>query len=473
MWRVCFLLLILLSAAGAYDVVLEHGGSDGPAGGPEKDLAQALDLAQERIRELESLLSACLAASGSCSAATAAPNWSFPLYYRGSKRNGRFTRGFKSQAGQDEIIAKIFNNKRDGFFVDLGANDAVHFSNTLALEVELGWRGVCVEPLSRYWPDLLDRHCRLVMAVAGAANDVSVSFSDGDSMSGIIGEKFDNKEPRGAARKFHTVSVETLFKAANVPPVIDYLSIDIEGAELYAFEKFPFDQYRFLALTVERPKGLRKVLEANGYVYVKDLDIIHEGRYLPLDELYIHKSHPHFEAVMREHHISEHSEATKNAVLDEASMARLVPDMKYKWCRYVAIQLAHAVIKREFTGAGALSKGATAELLEEVCVRDVANYGVLLDRKGLPAGSFVDNNTLPGLPRAHGGWIRDSLLGLCQGLLASHTDFFVGAASKYCTTTDKGGQTELACNVEPHRLCMGVEGRRAPEEASSVPEAES
>ncbi len=37
------------------------------------------------------------------------------------------------------------------------------------------------------------------------------------------------------------------------PAVIDYLSLDIEGAEWYAFSTFPWHRYVFLTITVERP----------------------------------------------------------------------------------------------------------------------------------------------------------------------------------------------------------------------------
>jgi hypothetical protein len=42
---------------------------------------------------------------------------------------------------------KRFRNKRDGFFVDVGANSGVDQSNTLLLEKEFAWRGILIEPI--------------------------------------------------------------------------------------------------------------------------------------------------------------------------------------------------------------------------------------------------------------------------------------------------------------------------------------
>lgn len=93
------------------------------------------------------------------------------------------------------------------------------------------------------------------------------------------------------------VSVHDLFQAFNVPAVIDYLSLDIEGGERYCFQDFPWDRYVFLAITVERPKGLESILLAHGYVFIKD-----HGDFG--DKLYIHRTHPRFAAVAKQYGVT-------------------------------------------------------------------------------------------------------------------------------------------------------------------------
>lgn len=53
---------------------------------------------------------------------------------------------YYSQNGQDAFIVKLFNGKRNGYFLDIGAYDGVYFSNSLTLEKSLGWEGICIEP---------------------------------------------------------------------------------------------------------------------------------------------------------------------------------------------------------------------------------------------------------------------------------------------------------------------------------------
>ena len=52
-----------------------------------------------------------------------------------------------SQLDQDLKCLEYFNNKKGGYFVDIGAHDGKDLSNTYRLETEYGWKGICVEPL--------------------------------------------------------------------------------------------------------------------------------------------------------------------------------------------------------------------------------------------------------------------------------------------------------------------------------------
>lgn len=55
---------------------------------------------------------------------------------------------WNGQFMQDELVAAVLNGQRGGFFLDLAAFDAVSLSNSLALERDYGWRGICIEVAS-------------------------------------------------------------------------------------------------------------------------------------------------------------------------------------------------------------------------------------------------------------------------------------------------------------------------------------
>ena len=175
--------------------------------------------------------------------------------------------------------------------MDLAANDAVGLSNTLTLEQMFGWKGLCIEPNPGYMKGYLHRKCQLVQAVVGPVEDEAVSFKfDSGALGGIVGEGFDNKEAGNAP--MYTVSVGKILHDFNAPSLIDYLSLDIEGAEAWAFQTFPWDTYTFLTLTVERPKPeLVEMLKQNGYIY-----LCNHGSFG--DEFWVHPRVPNFRKVL-------------------------------------------------------------------------------------------------------------------------------------------------------------------------------
>lgn len=51
-----------------------------------------------------------------------------------------------AQAGQDYwVYGETFNEKTNGYFVDLGAHNGCHLSNTYLLEGRYNWNGICIE----------------------------------------------------------------------------------------------------------------------------------------------------------------------------------------------------------------------------------------------------------------------------------------------------------------------------------------
>ena len=181
-----------------------------------------------------------------------------------------------SQVRQDEIVYQLLHAKKNGYFVDLAANDAVRISNTYALERK-GWSGICIEPNPIYWASLSYRNCHVAAAVVGADRMQSVSFkypNRAGPKGGIVGQDFDNKEPSqyGEDHPRYTVPLQEILERFHAPAVIDYLSLDVEGAEMLVLGKFPFDRYRFQVLTIERPSSdTEKLLQRNGYMLLKNL----------------------------------------------------------------------------------------------------------------------------------------------------------------------------------------------------------
>lgn len=174
-----------------------------------------------------------------------------------------------AQVGQDRLVAALLGEKRGGYFVDLAANNAYKLSNTFGLERALQWKGLCIEANPRYWRQLAFRDCQVVAAVVGQNRMEKVKFALQNAFGGIVGDNFDNQE---GGVPFFTVPLLEIFQRKQTPTVIDYFSLDVEGAEDYIMSAFPFDEYKFKIMTVERPElELCQRLGSHGYRMIKVL----------------------------------------------------------------------------------------------------------------------------------------------------------------------------------------------------------
>lgn len=180
-----------------------------------------------------------------------------------------------AQVHQDEIILDLLGTS--GYFIDLAANDALDLTNTLLLEKHDGWNGLCIEPNPTYWYGLSHRKCTVVGALMGGPTVERVDVKFRGVYGGIVGRMDDKlanrkKEPQAQVEKRYTAPLPEVLERFNVPTTIDYLSLDVEGAEFLVMQHFPFDKYHIKVLTVERPnQELKDLFAKNGYIHLKDL----------------------------------------------------------------------------------------------------------------------------------------------------------------------------------------------------------
>lgn len=181
----------------------------------------------------------------------------------------------QSQARQDEVVYNLLRQQKGGYFVDLAANDAIALSNTYVLEQQYDWKGICIEPNEMYWKNLsLYRSCDLYGAVLGKNKYQTVHFRfEAGDHGGIADNGFDNgKRWQSSSELRQTTTLLEILQRSRAPSTIDYLSLDVEGAESFILLDFPFDKYTFKILTAERLRGeIRTVLKDHGYEFVAKL----------------------------------------------------------------------------------------------------------------------------------------------------------------------------------------------------------
>lgn len=165
---------------------------------------------------------------------------------------------FHSQDRQDELLEqRIFRGFKRGVFVDVGAHDGVTFNNTLYFEEAHGWSGMNVEANPHVFEKLCANRPRAtnVQCAIDEENGTTVFLlNDGhtEMISGI--KKYydqrhmrrlsqENKVHRGRTSQVEvpTRRLDGLLAEHGIKNV-NYLSIDVEGAELAVVKSIDFSE---------------------------------------------------------------------------------------------------------------------------------------------------------------------------------------------------------------------------------------
>ena len=194
-------------------------------------------------------------------------------------------------AGLDKKLLE-FIDYRNGYFVELGANDGITQSNTKHLELFLGWRGILIEPSPRKFTELKKFRSRknLFFNCACVAFDFSkpeIEMLYSNLMSVTLEGRSDIPDRLEHAKKGEAHSerensfrfripartLQDIFEEAKSPKLIDLMSLDVEGAELEVLSGIDFQKTNFRNLLIETRSinEIRSYLTERNYVEVARL----------------------------------------------------------------------------------------------------------------------------------------------------------------------------------------------------------
>ena len=174
---------------------------------------------------------------------------------------------------EDTAILDYFKDKKNGFYVDVGCYHPIHRNNTYLL-YKKNWRGInidvsqfSVELFDHLRPDDLNYNC----AVSNKNEKVKLFFQKELSQLSTIENDQAKKVFQGNIKEkeiqaFTLDEILNRDKYRNVK--IDFLNIDVEGADFKVLDGLSFQKYNPELICVEIHD--KEIKESKTYNFLKD-----------------------------------------------------------------------------------------------------------------------------------------------------------------------------------------------------------
>jgi FkbM family methyltransferase len=194
---------------------------------------------------------------------------------------------------QDVLALLMCNERREGYFVEVGVGSGIHISNTFMLEDHFSWRGLLVEPNRAFHESI--RSCRKAQLIESAAfseSGIELNFeaTKVGEYSGLS-KTIQRRGTSDAQSTLQTYLVKTstlneILTSANAPSEIDYMSIDTEGSEFEILLGLDLSKWKIRLFTIEHnfdPEKTAKIeryLFAHGYEKILSTISKYDGFYI-------------------------------------------------------------------------------------------------------------------------------------------------------------------------------------------------
>ncbi len=189
-----------------------------------------------------------------------------------------FIKKFKKFNGYNNLDKQMlkFINFKNGFFIDIGANDGVNQSTTWYYEKSLNWNGILIEPLPHIYKELKKNRSdkNFFFNVAAVSKNyekknIEIIYDD-DSLTAKI-KNFETNYKNKKSVNVEALTIKNILnKVINKNKEIDFFSLDVEGAEFEVLDGIDFSENKIKYFLIETAnfKRLKYFLEKKGFKYV-------------------------------------------------------------------------------------------------------------------------------------------------------------------------------------------------------------
>lgn len=200
-----------------------------------------------------------------------------PVFEELKKFNSCSTLSF-SQEGEDLILKRIFEDKKKGFYVDIGAHHPLRFSNTY-LFYKMGWRGINIDATPgsmKEFNKMRRRDINLEVGISNIEQETKFyAFQESalNTFDVVQAEKWSKKSSLIGVHLISTLRLETILDNYLEPSQkIDFLTVDAEGLDELILRSNNWKKYKPSIVLVESLKmDIRKLLKSDINFYMEEL----------------------------------------------------------------------------------------------------------------------------------------------------------------------------------------------------------
>ena len=220
------------------------------------------------------------------------------------KRKLKYKKNSYSFNSVDLIIDYIFKDKKNGFYLDVGAQHPISNNNTYLL-FKRGWKGINID-LDKKNIELFQTvrpgDINLNFALSDSEKEVDLFFYHEASPINTLSEKVSNfqKSKVNKVKKIKTKMLNNVLEDLNFRNHIDYMNLDVEGHEIQVLSGFNISKYKPSVVSVEyldlnlkklefKNNDINNLLNSNLYKYFIQSDYYFVN-WLHGDLIFVHKN---------------------------------------------------------------------------------------------------------------------------------------------------------------------------------------
>lgn len=187
-----------------------------------------------------------------------------------------------SMDGEDLQIKKYFGNKKNGFYVDVGAYHPIQRNNTVLLH-QMGWEGINIDVSNfsiKLFNHLRPSDINLNIAISKKSGEIDMFYQKKLSQLTTIKRQTANNVFQGKIMSKKIISktlTEVLNNSKYNQKKIDFLDIDVEGADLEVLESLDFNIYAPEIVCVEDISKNKKNSDIFNFLLEKNYKKIWSG----------------------------------------------------------------------------------------------------------------------------------------------------------------------------------------------------